>query len=235
MPEYKELSEKQAIEEQKEPNKVVIPLNQHVGAECTPLVKKGDFVREGQKIGDSDASLFAPVHSSISGIVRDIGKVYTTGGWLVNSITIEKASDEELEALGNPNSSELLMEGYGDFRNLSKEKIIELIKEAGIIGMGGGAFPSFAKLQSSDDGTIDTIIINAAECEPFLTCDHRMMLEYSDRMIGGLRIVMKYLNVSSAYIGIEDNKQDAIDLLEEKLKDDKFIKVAVLKLSLIHI
>ena len=229
MPEYKELSEKQAIEEQKEPNKVVIPLNQHVGAECTPLVKKGDFVREGQKIGDSDASLFAPVHASISGIVRDIGKVYTTGGWLVNSITIEKASDEELEALANPNSSELLMEGYGDFRNLSKEKIIELIKEAGIIGMGGGAFPSFAKLQSSDDGTIDTIIINAAECEPFLTCDHRMMLEYSDRMIGGLRIVMKYLNVSSAYIGIEDNKQDAIDLLEEKLKDDKFIKVAVLK------
>ena len=202
MPEYKELSEKQAIEEQKEPSKVVIPLNQHVGAECTPLVKKGDFVREGQKIGDSDASLFAPVHASISGIVRDIGKVYTTGGWLVNSITIEKASDEELEALGNPNCSELLMEGYGDFRNLSKEKIIELIKEAGIIGMGGGAFPSFAKIQSSDDGTIDTIIINAAECEPFLTCDHRMMLEYSDRMIGGLRIFMKYLNVISAYIGI---------------------------------
>lgn len=88
MPEYKELSEKQAIEEQKEPSKVVIPLNQHVGAECTPLVKVTSL--EGQKIGDSDASLFAPVHASISGIVRDIGKVYTTGGWLVNSITIEK-------------------------------------------------------------------------------------------------------------------------------------------------
>lgn len=220
MPEFKELSEKSPIEEQKIPQTVFIPLNQHVGAECEPLVKVGDHVRAGDMIGESKASLSAPVHSSISGIVKSIEPVYILGGSYVNSVVIESdGGDERAE----------LLDGHGDYREVSNDMIAELVYKAGIVGMGGGAFPTHSKLKSSNDGTIDSVIVNAAECEPFLTCDHRMMLEWSEKLICGLKIVMKYLNVEHGYIGIEDNKMDAISLLSEKLSKDKNIKVSVLK------
>ncbi|MDO5716454.1 MAG: electron transport complex subunit RsxC [Tissierellia bacterium] len=218
IPEFKELSEHMAIEAAAPVKEVAIPLMQHVGVPCEPLVKRGDRVLLGQKIGDSEAGLSAPVHASVSGKVKKIEERFTSGGSRALCVVIENdGEDARGFELTNRN-----------IEDISVEDMILLVREAGVIGMGGAAFPAHAKLQGAQKG-IDTVIINAAECEPYLTCDHRMMLEYADRLLDGLKVMMKITKAKQGIIGIEDNKPDAIEHLTIKLRDYSNLHVAQLK------
>ncbi len=208
VPDNKVFTKDKKIEKAKEPKIVYIPLHQHVGAPCKPLVKKGDLVKIGQKIGDSDASVSAPVHASISGEVKGIEKIYTTGGGQTDCIVIEAGEEQEYESSLIP---------HDDYKDLSYEEIEKIIREAGIVGMGGAAFPAETKLRTSR-GSIDAVILNGAECEPYLTCDHRVMLERAEKVINGLEIMLKYFETAKGYIGIEDNKKDAIEVLKNAAK-----------------
>ncbi len=218
IPDYKSYTSGKAIEKARDPQVVYIPLHQHVGAPCEALVKVGDTVKIGQKIGDSKASTFAPVHASISGTVKSISKRYNPNGLNVDCIEIESDGLNEYH------------ESYGvkaDLLTLTKEEILARIKEAGIIGMGGGAFPLHTKLITSDDRSVDTIILNGAECEPYLTCDHRIMLESPEKIVSGLEILMKYLDIENGYIAIENNKMDAVEAIK-KAASDKKVNVATM-------
>lgn len=220
VPDFKELTKDKPIEKANDPKVVYISLHQHVGAGCKPLVSAGDKVKVGQKIGDSDAFVTAPVHSSVSGEVKEITKLYNPDGWKTDCIVIESDGLNELHESVKPN---------GDLDKLSKEEIINTIREAGIVGMGGAAFPMHAKLEVTEDHNIDCVILNGAECEPYLTCDHRLMLEEAEKVIYGLEVMLDYLGLESGYIGVEDNKKDAIEVLKASVKDENKVKVASLK------
>lgn len=215
IPEFKELSEHASIEKAKAVAEVIIPLTQHVGAPCEPTVKVGDEVKIGTVIGDVEASLYAPVHSSVSGVVKKIEKRFTLDGSSATCVTIENNFKDEFE----------FQECDKKIEDFSIDEIIEAVKKAGVIGMGGAAFPAHNKLSGALKG-IDSIILNGAECEPYLTCDHRMMLEWGDKIIEGLKIIMKVTNATNGYIGIEDNKKDAIESLEAKLSSSANLHVA---------
>lgn len=219
VPDEKTLTENKAIEKAQSPKTVYVSLHQHVGASCKPLVKKGDTVKIGQKIGDTDASLSAPVHASISGVVKGIEKFYTTEGWNTDCIVIESDGEENYEEpISNKNLDDL-----------SDEEIEAVIREAGIVGMGGAGFPTAVKFITSKDANIDSIILNGSECEPYLTCDHRVMVEKAEKIIDGLEIMLKYFSGAKGYIGIEDNKMDAIEVLKEASKGHDNVEVVSLK------
>lgn len=220
IPEHKDLTKDKAIEKANDPKIVYISLHQHVGAPCEAIVSVGDSVKVGQKIGDSKASLSAPVHSSVSGVVKSITKLYTPDGMKTNCVVIESDGLAELHESVQP---------IANLDKLSKEEIINIIKEAGIVGLGGAGFPMHAKLVTADDSKIDTAILNGAECEPYITVDHRVMLEQPELVIEGLKIIMKCLDLENGYIGIEDNKVDAINTMKASIKDGDNIKVASLK------
>jgi len=222
VPHYKELTESLPIEKAIEPNLVYIPLHQHVGAPCEPLVKVGDTVKVGQKIGQSDAFVSAPVHSSVSGVVKEITSMPTPTGQTVKCVVIESDGKGELHESVKPK---------GSLEKLSSKEIIEIIREAGITGMGGAGFPTHVKLSPPPDKKIDTIIINGAECEPYLTADHRLMVEYPDKIVFGLKAIMKAVGVERGIIGIEMNKPDAILALREAAKDEPNIQIATLKVK----
>ena len=188
------------------PETVVIPLSQHIGAPCKPLVKKGDQVTVGQKIGDN-TGLCCPVHASVSGEVIAIEPRPHVGGTMVPSIVIRNDYLETLCPDITPRES---------IDDLSPEDIINIIHEAGIVGMGGAMFPTHVKI-SSGIGKVDTIIINAAECEPYITADDRLIRQTPERVIGGIRILMKAFSLNKAYIGIEKNKPQAIAALQRLL------------------
>lgn len=216
----KETTKDKAIEVAKDPQIVYIPLHQHVGSAAKALVKKGDTVKVGQRIGESDVSLTSIVHSSISGTVLKIEEIYTPDGWKVECVVIENDGENSLD--------ESIIDGRS-LDSLSKEEIFNIVKDAGIVGMGGAAFPTYAKMSTAADSNVDTIVLNGAECEPYITCDQRMMLEKPELIILGLKALMKYLDVDNAYIGIEDDKLDAVERLQELIKDEENIKVAILK------
>ncbi len=218
VPDNKSYTSGKAIEKAKEPMVVYIPLHQHVGAPCEALVKVGDTVKIGQKIGDSKASVSAPVHASISGTVKSISKKYNPSGQRVDCIEIESDGLNQYD------------ESYGvksDLSKLSKDEVIIKIREAGIVGMGGAGFPLHTKLITSDDSSVDTIILNGAECEPYLTCDHRIMLESPEKIVTGLEILMKYLKVENGYIAIENNKMDAVQAMKSAV-GEKGLNVATM-------
>ncbi|WFA09478.1 electron transport complex subunit RsxC [Tissierella sp. Yu-01] len=219
VPDNKGLVSSKAIELAREPKTVYISLQQHVGAPCEALVKVGDNVKVGQKIADSKAKLAAPIHSSVSGVVKGISKMYTTTGIKCDCIEIESDGLNEMhESVGTK----------ADLSKLSKSEIIERIRESGVVGLGGAGYPMHSKLISSEGCSVDTAILNGAECEPYLTCDHRIMLEHPDKVIFGLEVIMKYLSVEEGYIAVENNKMDAIDALKNASKG-KNIKVVSLK------
>lgn len=206
----KHWTEHSQIEEVPPPKKAILPLSQHVGTPCEPLVKVGDLVKKGQKIGVEKGRISAPVHASISGKVTAIGPHPHHSGRIVTAITIESdGKDEWIE--GKPER-----ENYAE---LDSEELRRIILEAGITGLGGATFPTHVKLSPAPEKKITTVLLNGAECEPFLTCDHRLMVEQSRDVIGGLRIIMKILSVKEAVIGIEDNKPDAIANLSQSIKD----------------
>lgn len=196
----------------------VFLLQQHIGAPISPIVKVGDKVYVGQKIADTDAFVSVPLHSSISGVVTAIEPRLHPTGVMSSAIVVEN----DYKYTPYPD-----IRPKGDIKSLTPGEIIKIVREAGIVGMGGAGFPTHVKLSPPKDKKIDYVIINGAECEPYLTSDHRVMLEYPSMIIYGLRAVMKVFGLERGYIGIESNKPDAIELL--KSKDFKSIEVIELK------
>ena len=182
-------------------NTVYIPLSQHIGATCEPLVAIGDSVKAGQLIGKSDKNMSSNIFSSISGTVKGFENLPTASGNTILHICIENDFKDEKVFLK-------------PLENSTSQEILERIKEAGIVGMGGASFPTHIKLNPPKDKKIDTLIINGAECEPYITCDYRIMLEYTKEFVEGVRLAAKVLNVEKIYIGIEDNKPLAIKALQ---------------------
>ncbi len=200
------------------PDKVIIPMSQHIGAPCNPVVKVGDMVKKGQVIGKSDAFMHSPIHASISGKVTEISEMpHASKGKCLSVVIKNDYLDEWAEEI--PVKRE--------WDKLDVEEIKNIIKEAGIVGLGGATFPTHVKLSPSKDKKIDVFILNAAECEPYLTADYRMMLEYTQRIVIGVKIVMKVLGVSKGFIGIEDNKPDAVKVMKEAFKDTSVQVVAL--------
>ena len=216
----KEMTERKSLEYAKEPDVVYIPLHQHIGAPCQALVNVGDRVKMGQKIGQAEAFVSTPIHSSVSGLVKSIININTPTGMNAKTIVIE--SDKKNERDENFKSKRNVDE-------LTSEEILGIIKEMGITGMGGAGFPTHVKLSPPPEKTIDIAIINGAECEPFLTADHRLMLEMPEKIITGLKAIMKALKVEIGYIGIEDNKMDAVKVLRSLVKPEDNIKVVTVK------
>lgn len=218
----KEATEGLPIEVLESPPLVVIPVQQHVGAGCIPLVKVGDRVLMGQKIADCDARVTAPVHSSVSGKVTAVQMHSHPNGREIQAVVIENDNLDEKHPDLRPLPS---------LEELTPEQIIAGIRDAGIVGMGGGAFPTHIKLQPPEGIVLDTVIINGAECEPYLTCDHRVMVEWAEEVVYGLRCLMKGAQVSRGYIGIEVNKPDAIRAITEAASSYAEISVVPLKVK----
>lgn len=208
---HKELSEKSPIRRCPLPKKVIIPLSQHTGKPCDPLVEKRAVVERGQKIGEADAFITAPIHSSIAGKVKSIDKQPFPRFKSLEAIVIEKQEDAEQKEW---------KKGHLDLDSMSADEIRAKVREAGIVGLGGAAFPAAVKLSPPKDKPIDTVILNGCECEPFLTADHRIMLEYTDDCILGLKIIMHAVGAQRGIIGIEANKMDAFELFEKKTRGD---------------
>ncbi len=212
--EHKETSN-MPIEIMKAPEKVAIPLVQHIGAPVAPVVSPGDKVKKGQVIGRADDVLSCPVHSSVSGVVSGIEE-RIVGASRVNHIIIENDRRDD-ECLYKPCTAPY-----------SLYEVINAVREAGISGMGGATFPTYAKIQSAATKA-KTLIVNCAECEPYITANHRLMLESPDEVIGGAEILAEVLNIENTVFAIEDNKPDAIELFGEKLSEKEKYSVAVMK------
>ena len=218
-PEYnKELTRNKALREANRPEKVIIPLQQHIGAPCQPLVEVGEQVHMGQKIGDSDSFVSAPVHASVSGTVTEIKNVMTPGGNKAEAVVIESDGEDTLDSSIKP---------QGNYQDLSPAAIRDIIQEAGITGMGGAMFPTHVKVSIPEDKNIEHFIINGAECEPYLTVDDRIMVEQSRKVVMGMKALMKASNVEHGLIAIEDNKQEAISQMKTEVEDEENIEVKV--------
>ncbi|MBS3943522.1 MAG: electron transport complex subunit RsxC [Dethiobacter sp.] len=215
----KELTASLAITSMPPPAKVVIPLQQHIGAPAESLVKIGDQLLLGQKIGDSKGFVSAPVHASVSGTVVAVGPYNHPLGRKVEAITIQSDGLDTWHGEVKPAGSLDLM---------TPEQIRGLIREAGLVGMGGATFPTHVKLAPPAEKPIDTVIINGAECEPYLTADHRMMLEKPGDIIFGLKVMMKVLGASRGIIGIESNKPDALRVMKQAVEGEAEISVVSL-------
>lgn len=223
-PNPSKLTANRAIEPAALPVQAVFPLSQHIGAPAVPCVAKGDQVLVGTVIAQPGGFMSAAIHSSVSGKVAKIDTVIDASGQRKPAIFIDVQGDEWDPSIDR--STTLVQQ-----LNLTKEEIIERIKNAGVVGMGGACFPTHVKLCSPPTCKIDTLIINAVECEPYLTADHRLMLEYPDQIIVGVRIIMKALGIDRAVIGIEENKPDAIELLQRKVMMVSGIEVMPLKMK----
>ena len=189
------------------PDVVKISMSQHIGAPCKPLVAKGDTVKVGQLIGDTDAFVSAPIHSSVSGTVAGIETQRSAMGGNDTLVVIETDKKQEMwEGIKVPEVDDLA--GF-----------VKAIRDSGLVGLGGASFPTHIKYNPRNLDDVHTLILNAAECEPFITSDHRTMLEDSQDIIEGMKLIMKYLNLDEAYVGIEANKPDAIAKLDQMFKE----------------
>lgn len=203
-----------------EPPTVSIPLSQHIGAHAKPIVQKGDYVKIGQVIGEVETGLGCPVHASISGTVKEIVTRHNAQGVPIQNVVIE---NDGLRA-----QCETMQRRTAPLSEATTEEIIEIVRRAGISGLGGATFPTYAKIQSAV-GKARAVIINCAECEPYITANHRLLLERSKPVIEGLEILMHALNVTEGILAVEDNKPDAIELLKKETADKPNIRVCVLK------
>ncbi len=212
-------TERLAIEVMPAPETVSIPCAQHIGAPAVPIVEVGDKVKLGQKIAEASGFVSVPVHASVSGTVKEIAPKPNKAGRDVVNIVIANDFEDTIDPGIAPK---------GSLDTLTPDEIRELIKEAGNIGLGGAGFPTHAKLSPPADKPINTVIVNGAECEPFLTADHRVMLENPGGVILGLKAVMKALDVKLGFIAVEDNKMDAAAALQKAL-DTNTIRVKILE------
>lgn len=218
-PDYrKEITASLAVTKMKLPSKVVIPLQQHIGAPCEPLegIEVGAEVKTGQRIAESSGFVSAPIHASISGKITKIGLYNHPLGRPVQAVTIESdGQDQWVDGL----------KPAGDLSSLTSQEIRKAVQEAGIVGLGGATFPAHVKLSPPKEKPIDVVIINGAECEPYLTADHRVMLEKTEKIVFGLKIMMKALGAEKGIIGIEDNKADAIQAMEQAIAEEDAISI----------
>ena len=203
------------------PATVVLPMQQHIGAPCTPTVKKGDHVDVGQVVGDSDKYVSAPIHASVSGTVTAVADVKLANGRIAPAVTIE--SDGRMT----------LWEGVTPPKVTNKKELIAAIRASGLVGLGGAGFPSHVKLNTPPDKPIDTLIINAAECEPYITVDYRECLENSWDIMGAVYTLADLLGLKNVVIAVEDNKPEAIRVLkaiaDDDNEDDDVVKLMTLK------
>ncbi|MFP4081312.1 MAG: electron transport complex subunit RsxC [Candidatus Aminicenantes bacterium] len=218
-PEFKQRTADKAIEAMPAPEKVILPLLQHFGKPAQPLVKKGDQVFVGQKIGASSALFSACVHSSVSGKVIAVGNHPHPSGRSIPALTIRNDGEERI--------SSPLPETEHPF-SLSPDEIRQRVKEGGIVGLGGAAFPTAVKLSPPKDKPIDTVIINGCECEPFLTADYRLMMEYPEEILNGAELIRMATGAERILVAIEDNKKKAFHLFQQKAKH-KTVEVVLLK------
>lgn len=217
--EGKELSESKPIQVLLPKGELVYPMSQHIGAPAKPLVAKGDRVLAGQKIGEAGGFISANVICSVSGTVKAVEPRRTANGAVVPSVIVENdGTYETIEGLGNDR----------DPKTLSKEEIRSIVKEAGIVGLGGAGFPTHVKLTPKDENAIDYVIVNGAECEPYLTSDYRLMIEEPEKLIGGLKVILQLFDHAKGVIAVENNKPEAIKKLEELVKDEPRITVCPL-------
>lgn len=215
----KELSKDKPIQDILPGNELVYPLSQHIGAPATAIVAKGDRVLAGQKIAEATGFVSAPIYASVSGTVKAVEPRRVVTGDMVMSIVVE--NDGLYEDAG--------FYPVAPLEKMSREEILDVIREAGIVGMGGAGFPTHVKLAPKEPEKIDYVIANCAECEPYLTSDYRRMLEEPEKLIGGLKIILKLFKNAHGILAVEDNKPDCIALLRQLTKDDADISVKALK------
>lgn len=214
-PDRKELSKDKPIQPALPPKRVVIPLSQHIGAPCKMAVSIGQEVRKGEVVGMPEGFVSAPVHSSVSGKVIAIGQFPSSMGRMITSAVIENNGVEEWVPLkDNP-----------AYLQLSADELKAKVRDAGIVGMGGAAFPTHVKLSPPREKPVDVVIINGAECEPYLTADYRLMIERASDVVAGLKVLMAILGVPKGHIGIENNKPDAIEVMSRAAGDEPGIEV----------
>ena len=217
--EGKELTKDKPIKDVLPKGDLVYPLSQHIGAPAVPIVKKGDHVLRGQKIAEAGGFVSAPIYASVSGTVKNIEPRRVVTGDLVMSIIIE--NDGQYEEVVYPEAKPL--------EEMTREEIIECIKEAGVVGMGGAGFPTHVKLSVKRPDKIDYVIANCAECEPYLTSDYRRMLEEPEKVVGGLKIILSLFKNAHGILAVEDNKPDCIKKLKELVVGEARITVKALK------
>ncbi|MDO8847795.1 MAG: electron transport complex subunit RsxC [Coriobacteriia bacterium] len=203
-PGHKEATAGSAVEWAPVPARLVVPMSQHLGAPCVPTVAVGDRVSRGQVIGDIEAMVSAPVHSPVNGTVAEVGTTLTAAGMTVKAVVIDADEAQELESF-------VPVPDTGDAR--------ARVRGAGIVGMGGATFPSVVKLTPPKDADVHTVILNGCECEPFLTCDHRLMLEQPERVIAGAKHVREIIGAKRVIIALESNKPDALEALRAAADD----------------
>ena len=218
VPDHKAATEGKPIRSLPVPSIVVIPMLQHIGAPCEPVVGVGDKVKVGQPLGKTQAFVCAPVHSSVSGEVIAVEDRPLVTGKRALSVVIR-----------NDGQDDMVRFEEGDLEDMSPDAIRQKVKAAGIVGMGGAGFPAHIKLNPPKP--VHTILINGAECEPYLTCDHRLMVEKAPQLVGGMLAIMKATGASRGIIGIEENKPDAIKQMQEATKGQEQLSVAVLKVK----
>lgn len=218
----KRLTESRPIQNCSAPDEVIIPLSQHTGAPSVTIVSPGDKVDLGQKIAEAGGFVSAPCHSSVSGTIKEIAKRPHISGAPSMAIVIANDHEDRL-------SKDIC--GKGPAESLSAKQIIGIIKDMGIVGLGGAAFPTHVKLSPPPEKKIDTLIINGAECEPYLTADHRVMLEHPDGVIEGARAAAKALGLDNVRIAIEDNKKDAIAAIDKAAQRARGVKVDTLRVK----
>ena len=217
--EGKELSKDKPIQTLLPSGEMVYPLSQHIGAPATAIVAKGDKVLVGQKIAEAGGFVSAPIYATVSGVVKGIEERRVVTGDKIMSIIVENDGLYE----------EADMAPKKPLEEMTKEDIIEAVKEAGVVGMGGAGFPTFIKLSPKEPEEIDYVIANCAECEPYLTSDYRRMMEEPEKVVGGLKIILRLFDNAKGILAIEDNKPDCIKLLRDLTKDEPRISVKALK------
>ena len=206
------------------PKQAIFPLSQHIGAPAKPIVQKGDKVKVGTMIAEANGFVSAPIHSSVSGTVFKVDTAVDATGYRKPVIIINVEGDEWEETIDRSEKLETLAE----HPELTPEGIVERIKQGGITGMGGAGFPTFIKLCPPPTAKAECVIINAVECEPYITSDYRLMMEHADEILVGLDLLMKAAKVGKGYIGIETNKPKAIELFEQKTANDSRIEIVPL-------
>ena len=209
------------------PKQAVFPMSQHIGAPAKPVVKKGDKVKVGTLIAEAGGFISAPIHSSVSGTVFKVDYAIHASGYLQPAIIINVEGDEWEETIDRSTKLETLEQ----HPELTPEEIVNRIKAAGVVGMGGACFPTFVKLCPPPGAKPECVIINGVECEPYITSDYRLMMEKGDELIEGVKILMAGAKVNKGYIGIEDNKPAAIELLANKLQEKGIDNIEVVPLA----
>lgn len=224
-PEENKITDDIASQQAPLPKTAIFPLSQHIGAPAKPVVEKGTKVKVGTLIAEANGFVSAPIHSSVSGTVAKIDTAWDASGYRKPAIIINVEGDEWEESIDRSDKLELLE----DHAELTPEEIVERIKKAGITGMGGAGFPTFIKLTPPPTAKAECVIINAVECEPYITADYRLMIEHCDEILEGVKILMKAVKVDKAYIGIEENKMRAIKMYSSKCRNLDNIEVVPLK------